>query len=239
MKRIFAAVALTTVTAAPGLAAVMEGGTPNVGVGVLPMIVIVDPGNGDQTPPVQLVEFSGPSVSQEPTMNGGEYILDNATSDWTVLGFGVTNPVQSWVYVGDPDVQGGQPVITPDPGGAEYWMAFAVDQGGWELFQPLGGSFAPPLTLEGIFGAWGFGSDWVNWYQADDGNGIAPGSVARGFFFDAAPASESFGIGVSSSGQLGYFRGGSATVIPLPATLPLLLGGLGLLGLAARRRRAG
>ncbi|MGG7568022.1 VPLPA-CTERM sorting domain-containing protein [Rhodovulum sp. DZ06] len=187
--------------------------------------------------------FAGVSVTEAP----GSYTLVNGSVSAVVYGFGVTNPDSTLACIGacgdgfGPYQDTG--FLSINGGGSgEFWGAISLTQDDWSTYVPntadLVGEFG--ATMEDLFGAWAWSpTEKVNWYDMFDASGVGAGSTATGFNFFAPVASDAFGLGSDSTGNVGYFDLGDITAtadVPLPAAAWMLIAGLGAMGVAARRK---
>jgi hypothetical protein len=145
----------------------------------------------------------------------GQYFVYNNSTDWWIYAFAASNPAAAL------------------PGAAA-----TTDFTNWAGFTAsldLGGPTAVPVFAYASADAdlTNLNSPFLTTVLLTDY--IAPGTSSDKFHFTGLPASD-FGILlVDANGGLGQTNSVSAT--PLPAALPLFAGGLGLVGLLARRRK--
>lgn len=192
--------------------------------------------------PVVIGDFTGISITETPLGTSGSYTLVNESTAAFVQGFGVTNPNPSAAYVqtndgGSPTLDDWGDVLTNGVNLGNLWGAIILTESDWSTFQPFG-EFS---TMEDLFGAWDFGSDKVNWYEAVDAALPGPGETTTGFYFNGIAASDAFGYGFDNNGDAGAFflgdiSGATGPEVPLPAAAWMLIAGAGALGAAARRK---
>ena len=149
--------------------------------------------------------------SEQIIINGGEFIIDEISSNGGFSGpYNVENHSNRWYIYGfavsNPNAQSGSKSST---------------RANW------GGS---PGEIN-----FGNGLEWAFRYQTAAGpDYIAPNTSAISqFFFGPGVFSDAGVEVVDTSGTLGQF---SSVATPIPAALPLFAGGLGVIGLLARRR---
>ena len=201
------------------------------------------------------VDFTGLQIEEDP----GTYRVVNGSSDATILAFGVTNPTSGRAFVGidgDTDFSGGVLAVYDDGGqiddsngttntGADnFWIAKQVTEAEWTSFVPailrfdlLGLGTDETSTLADVFGPWIYGDVFVNWYEANDARGIAPGEIGSAFNYTGAPFSSAFVLGVDSSGIGAALVVQNLDAVSVPAPSTFALGVLAALGIAGTRKR--
>ena len=154
----------------------------------------------------------------------GQYKVINNSTDWYVYAFAVENPVAA-----DPSI-----VASTD-------------------FQNWNGLSPNPqfdLNTNGPVFAFAYASEDTNFATEPPtlavvnlGNYIAPGSFSDRFFFGTDVQASHYGLlvvtVVDNETVFGNVNGvtGDTSATPIPAALPLFAGGLGMIGLLARRRK--
>lgn len=181
----------------------------------------------------------------------GAYQIFNNTSNLTLIGFGVSNPLATIATI---DGLGGwgEPTFTNfgnayGSGGATHtsdiWDSFNLYAGNWTdegLVNPTGDYVSAQALFGDIGDALG-GEGNANYFQIVDAFGVLPGQNGVDFGFTSAfLASFLFGVASDDSGNtFAFITATSAPQVPLPAGGVLLLSAIGGLGgLSLRRRRA-
>ena len=144
----------------------------------------------------------------------GQYFVYNNSTDWWIYAFAASNPAAiPGALVSTDFTNWGGFTANLDFGGPTPVSAFAYASADADLTN-LDSPFLTTVNLA---------------------NYIAPGTSSDKFHFGGVAASAFGFLLVNADGVLGQTNGVSAT--PLPAALPLFAGGLGLVGLLARRRK--
>ncbi len=197
----------------------------------------------DATPTVVDSAHDAFWVEETATSTGGAYKIHNNTSNLTLLGFGVTNP--NTASVAHIDANDSFGFVTFTNSTADFWEAFNLSAGNWgtaDLWADYYGTYATAQQLYGDIGTALGGDGYANYYQMLDATGLEPGEDGWDFNFSyAVPASSLFGIAVDGNNSTFAFITGQVvtptTTVPVPAALPLLVGGMGVLGFVGARRR--
>jgi hypothetical protein len=153
----------------------------------------------------------------------GQYTVINHSSIWYIYAFAVSNPDASnpdFVATTDYKTWIG---LNPNPslglGNGGPQPVFAYASGDVDVTDPSHAVLLDPVLA----------------------NYIAPGDTVDKFHFGTLNTASDFGLLlVRSNGDLFAFdqvNGTATSATPLPAALPMFLGGAGLIGLLARRRK--
>ena len=176
-------------------------------------------------------------VEETATADGGTYKIFNNTTNYDLIGFGVTNPnTNAYAVIGSGYSQTGI-VFYSYPDVTNYWQALNLYSGNWNSQQLRGGSTAATLfgTIGSVLGSEGY----ANYYETLDANplrGTQYGSSAWGFGFKNAPtASQAFGVAYGPDGLMTFYSAPVVAPVPLPAAFWLLGSGLAAIGILRKK----
>jgi hypothetical protein len=181
--------------------------------------------------PTVLIDPSKPAfyVEETVTATGGAYKIFNNTTDYVLVGFGMTTPYTTNAFANE--------VTRSDDADGGMWEALILSSTNWTDPIPYHSSPDPNAepSAQNLFGNIGdvLGSEgYANYYYARDANPLSGGVSAWGFEFTGTPDSRLFGVTYGPNGPFTFYT--PATGVPEPSLMLLLC--LGLAGVSIFRQ---